>query len=110
MRAYFLVPIAVLCGAVGFVALDACNSGNKDCPAKEAIMPGGSCSDEHLQCAFDLKTPAAACDGTSSPIETSCTCTKGSWACPEPFECEGGPGDGGDEGSDDAAVDAPDGG
>lgn len=121
MRAFILLPIALLCGVVGFVALDACNSGNGDCPAKESIAPGASCSDEHLQCAFGLKTPNAACDGTSTAINTSCTCTNGSWACPDPFVCEAGAGDGGDDGSadagdedrssppDDGGSDAPDG-
>lgn len=99
MRAYGLLPIGILCGLVGFVALDACNSGNGDCPAKESITPGGSCSDDHLQCAYDLTTPNAVCDGTSTRIATSCTCTDGTWACPEAFECEAGAGDGGDAGS-----------
>ena len=82
--------IAVVASLVAFSALEACNSGNGDCPEKVAVVPGASCSDEHLQCAFDLTTPAAACDGTSSVIETSCTCTKGNWSCPDAIQCDGG--------------------
>ena len=85
---YLLLPVALLCGIAGFVALGACNSGNKACPAKESITPGGSCNDEHQQCAYALTTLNAACDGTSTAIETSCTCTNGVWACPETFACD----------------------
>jgi hypothetical protein len=79
---------AVTVGALtAFTSVTACNTGNGTCPDKAAVVPGGSCSDNDLQCAFDLKTPAVACDGTSTVIETSCTCTHGTWDCPPVLDC-----------------------
>jgi hypothetical protein len=73
--------------ALAISAPMACNqSETADCPTG-TIQPGGSCSDDQLQCAYSLSTPSAACDGTSTVIPSSCTCTSGSWACPSPFEC-----------------------
>ena len=71
-------------------AFGACNQ-EGDCPAKGTVMPGGSCTSDALQCAYDLQTPSPACDGTSTTIASSCTCTSGAWACPSPLSC----GDGG---------------
>jgi hypothetical protein len=122
-----IVALGVV-GAVGaasltaFTAVTACNTGSGSCPDKAAVLPGASCSDNHLQCAFDLTTPAVACDGRSTVIETSCTCTDGRWACPSAVECdsgadaadeastdEAGGDDGGDAAiSEDAAADAAD--
>jgi hypothetical protein len=89
-------------GAVALVAVasGACND-QGDCPAKESIAPGAACSDDQLQCAYDLATPSAACDGTSTTIASSCICTKGAWSCPSAYSCEAGPADGGDEGGTD---------
>ncbi len=81
-------------------AFGACNP-QDDCPAKESISPGGPCSSEALQCAYDLATPSPACDGTSVTLASSCTCTSGAWACPSPAACGG-------EASGDAEVDAGD--
>lgn len=95
-----------------FGAVGACNSGTGDCPRKAAVVAGASCSDEHLQCAYDLTTPAAECDGTSTVIATSCTCTDGTWSCPSATECESGASadDGGAEASPDEAGDNDSGG
>jgi hypothetical protein len=82
------------------LALEACNR-QDDCPAKESITPDGPCGSEALQCAYDLVTPAPACDGTSVTLASSCTCTSGAWACPSPVACGGGE-------SADAAADAGD--
>jgi hypothetical protein len=73
--------------AASFSAVPACNSGTASCPAKETITAGGSCDDEKLQCAFDLATPAPACDGTSTTVPSSCICTSKKWVCPDPVEC-----------------------
>jgi hypothetical protein len=87
-----LVPIVL--AAATWALLGACNTGAGDCPAKEAIQPGAACDDDQLQCAYDLPTPSAACDGTTTVIATSCTCTKKAWSCPSPFVCgEGAAGD-----------------
>ena len=104
---------AAVAMAFAAAAGGACNT-QGSCPAKEIIQPGASCSDDQLQCAFDLATPSAACDGTTT-IPSSCTCTKGAWSCPSAFACEGGAGDGGEDGpspetGDDAPSDAMDGG
>ena len=102
------VGILIALGAVG--AVSACNSGTGDCPDKIAIVEGASCSDEHLQCAYDLMTPAVACDGTHTVIATSCTCTDGTWSCPSAVECDSGASadDGGVEASDTEAGESPD--
>jgi hypothetical protein len=85
-----VIGVAIIASVGTFGAAVACNTGNGTCPDKAAIVPGASCSDEHLQCAFDLPTPAVACDGMSTVIATSCTCTDRQWSCPSAFECEAG--------------------
>ena len=84
------------------VMQNACNTGFADCPAKETIVAGGSCKDDNLQCPFDLTGPAAACDDTQATIETSCTCDKGHWSCPDPVSCDT---DGGGEGDEAGSTD-----
>ncbi len=87
--------VVAVAGALAFHA--ACNSGTGSCPSS-GVDPGASCDDEHLQCAYTLATPSAACDGTQTTIASSCTCTHGTWACPDPFECEAGAAETGDDG------------
>ena len=65
----------------------ACNRGTGFCPAAEAIQPGAACDNDDLQCAYDLTSPSVACDGTSTVISTSCTCSNGTWSCPDPVDC-----------------------
>ena len=102
--ALFLAPLALVGAA--FLALGACNSGMSDCPAKEAIQPGAACSDDDLQCAYDLSTPAPACDGTTTVLATSCTCTKGTWSCPSAVACPSGDdGAAGDDAADSSTGD-----
>jgi len=98
---------AALAGVIS-AALGGCNSGAGDCPAKETITPGGACDDEHLQCAYDLPSASIACDGTNAVLATSCTCTKGVWACPSAVECPGSDAATSDEDAtgDDGATDA----
>ena len=82
---------AVLVAFLGtFTTVTACNGGSGSCPDKAGVVPGDSCSHDKLQCAYDLMTPAVACDGTTTTIETSCTCTDGTWACPSAVECDSG--------------------
>ncbi len=101
------VALAALATAAMIGAASGCNSGNGDCPDKSTIAPGASCSDDHLQCAFDLSTPAAACDGTTTVLATSCTCNHGTWDCPAPFDCDAGDGaTAADDGASDAAGEA----
>jgi hypothetical protein len=104
-RAVWGACAAAILAVVG--SLGACNSGTADCPAKETIQPGGACSDDDLQCPYDLASPSLACDGTTTVLATSCTCTKGAWVCPDAVSCPGGddaaPGD--DAAGDDAAGD-----
>jgi hypothetical protein len=85
-----VVGAVAVASLTAFTAVTACNNGTGSCPDKAAVVPGASCSDDNLQCAFDLTTPAVACDGTSTTIETSCTCTDGTWACPSAVECDSG--------------------
>lgn len=92
MKRTNLLRVAALAGIAGIIALigttmGACND-QGDCPAKESIVAGGACSGEELQCAYDLATPSAACDGTKTTLSTSCICTSGVWACPSAFACE----------------------
>lgn len=84
------IVVSAIAAVTTFGAATACNSGNGDCPEKPMVMAGAACSDDHLQCAYDLSTPAAACDGTMTIIETSCTCTNGQWSCPSAFDCDSG--------------------
>jgi len=69
------------------VAAAACNTGLGDCPAKSAVKPGGACSDDTLECPYDLA--AKSCDGKKTVLATSCTCTDGAWACPGSVDCLG---------------------
>jgi hypothetical protein len=75
-----------------------------DCPAATAIVPGGSCSGDNLECPFTLQSPSPTCDGTTvqGGVPTSCVCTGGTWACPDPVSCEEGgtTGDDGPSGGD----------
>jgi hypothetical protein len=91
------------------LVLGACNTATGECPAKETIVPGASCTETDLQCAFDLATPSPACDGTSTTIPTSCTCTSSAWACPSPVQCstDGGSDASADAAGSDAMADAP---
>ena len=88
---------------LGLGGLGGCNDVGS-CPAKETISPGGTCSGDSLECAYDLPSPSPACDGTKTTIPTSCICNNGTWSCPSPLSCEGG--DDGGGGGDDAAGDA----
>ena len=101
---------AAVASLATFGATTGCNTGTDDCPDKAMVVAGGSCSDNHLQCAYDLMTPAAECDGTNTVIETSCTCTDGTWVCPDPFACDSGaPTDeAGMEAGDEAGMEAGD--
>jgi hypothetical protein len=83
-----LLVLLALAGAIS-ASTGACNDQGA-CPAKAAVMPGGACSGDQLQCPFDLTTESAACDSTTTVIASSCTCTQGAWACPSPFNCDGG--------------------
>jgi len=85
-----VVGAVAVASLTAFTTVTACNNGTGTCPDKAGIVPGASCSDDTLQCAFDLMTPAVACDGTTTTIETSCTCTDGTWACPSAVECDSG--------------------
>lgn len=85
------------CLAALAVALGACNDVG-DCPADTAITAGGSCSGDSLTCPYTLQSSQA--DGVT--CATSCTCTEGSWACPDPSTCVPAAGDdGGGTGGDD---------
>jgi len=76
-----------------------------DCPAQAAIVPGGSCSGDSLECPFALQSLSPACDGTTvdGGIATSCVCTNGSWNCPSPVSCSGESADAGEEGTAEAS-------
>jgi hypothetical protein len=95
-----ILGAGVLAAAL-LVMQSACNTGFADCPAKEDVKPDDSCKDDNLQCPYDLTGPATACDGTQATIETSCTCDKGHWSCPDPVECDGGGGGEDEAGSTD---------
>jgi hypothetical protein len=100
---WLFAPIMLGIGVVS--AMGACN-GQGDCPAKGTIVPGASCSGDQLQCAYDVATSSPACDGATTAIASSCTCSNGAWACPPAFDCDSGSagtGDGsspGDDGSE----------
>lgn len=93
--------VVSVAAAAAFALGAACNSGAGACPSADSVQPGASCDDEHLQCAYTLATPSAACDGTSTTIASSCTCTHGSWACPDPIACDAGDEAGDHEGGTD---------
>jgi hypothetical protein len=93
MIAWRFVPTTViLIASLIMAATSGCNNGTGDCPPKGSIQPGAACSDDTLQCAYDLSTPSPACDGTTTTIASSCTCTKGTWVCPSAVACAGGDG------------------
>jgi hypothetical protein len=101
MNRMAIVWAAIAASAVGVAA---CNDvGN--CPAPSAIVPGGSCSGDNLECPFTLETPSPACDGTTveGGLPTSCTCQGGHWSCPSPVSCDAEAPDGStfDDGSSD---------
>jgi hypothetical protein len=100
------MPFLVACAGV-VVLLAACNDVG-DCPAPSAIVPGGSCSGDSLECSYSLESLSPACDGTTvdGGIATSCVCTKGSWSCPSPVSCPGAQEDAGDGGGTDEASDS----
>jgi len=86
-------PTAIM--AASILAVEgACNNVG-DCPSASSIHPGGSCNGDYLECPYTLQAPSLACDGTAveGGLETSCVCTKGTWACPSPVSCEAGPSD-----------------
>ena len=99
MNAKNFAPTTFILVVGFFAAIGACNSGTGDCPAKESIQPGAPCSDDNLQCAYDLSTPSPGCDGTTTTIASSCTCMKGTWSCPSPIDCGGTDASTGDDGS-----------
>jgi hypothetical protein len=103
MKRPALSLLVCLCVAIATaVPLAGCNDVG-DCPAATAIVPGGSCSGDNLECPFTLQTSSPACDGTTvqGGVPTSCVCTGGTWNCPEPVSCEGGAaGDDGPSGGD----------
>ena len=70
--------------AAGFVLVLGCTDLSSEC-AKATPTPDGDCTSDNLQCPFELDQPN--CDGTSTAIETSCTCTSGAWACPSAVPC-----------------------
>jgi hypothetical protein len=113
MKRLAISLLACLGAAIAAAPHAGCNDVG-DCPAATAIVPGGSCSGDNLECPFTLQTPDPACDGTmvQGGVQTSCVCTGGIWACPDPVSCgDGGPtGDdgssGGEAGEAAAAADA----
>jgi hypothetical protein len=73
----------------------ACNTGLGDCPATQTIQADEACTDDNLDCPYDLSSEPASCNGTTTTIKTSCVCTKGTWKCPSPVDCGGGGSGGG---------------
>jgi hypothetical protein len=71
-----------------------------DCPAKATLTNGTSCSDEGLQCPYDIVR--TACDGTTSTVPSSCLCQGGTWSCPDSWQCTA---DGGDDAGANASTD-----
>lgn len=109
-----LVPVllaalpVLVAASLSLSAVPACNSGAGTCPAKETITAGGACDDDKLQCAFDLVTPAPACDGTNTTVPSSCLCTGKNWVCPDPVACGDAAAPEDDAGAtDDGQADAP---
>jgi hypothetical protein len=90
---------ALSAAAAWCLVLAGCNSGTSNCPTPQSVTPAGACADNDQQCPFNLDTPSPACDGTTTTIASSCTCTAGTWACPAPVQC------GSDSGSPDASAD-----
>ena len=100
-RAHHVVFAAASVALAAWV-IAACNDLGT-CPAAAAVTPDAACSNEQLQCEYDLATPSPSCNGTTTVIPSSCTCTGGAWACPAPIVCD----EGTDAPTPDAATDAP---
>lgn len=110
--------------AAGALFYGACSDNNTDaCPATFTDQDGNglTCTSTDLQCPYTVTV--TACDGTSSTVASSCTCTKdpgsngeAKWACADPgTECpdaattdDGGGDAATDDAGDDSATDAPD--
>jgi hypothetical protein len=65
------------------------SSGGVTCPDPQSVQPGASCSAAGSTCPSDIAFacaggPGGGGGGPGGPIQ--CTCTDGSWFCPEP-EC-----------------------
>jgi hypothetical protein len=82
-----VLPLVLAAGVLAAIA--ACNQ-QGNCPAKGSIQPGAACNEYQLQCEYDLATASPACDGTTTVIPSSCTCTDGAWVCPSAFDCDSG--------------------
>ena len=91
MKGLRLLLLSLAIGVGGAEVIAACSESGT-CPAKSAIKPDAACTDDQLQCPYDLSTPSVACDGTQTVIPSSCTCSGGTWACPAPVDCSGGAG------------------
>ena len=98
---WFRVALPPAIALLSWLAACGINSGTGDCPAAASIQPGAGCSDDFLQCPYNLATESPLCDGTKTILATSCTCTKGTWSCPSAVSCEGG------GGAADAGADGP---
>jgi len=98
----------------GALFFGACSENNSDnCPA--TITAGDNCTSIDLQCPYTVTVNG--CDGTTSMISTSCSCTKATastagstWVCADPgTQCPDSAtpaDDGGDESStDDGSMD-----
>ena len=94
MKRIILLAVA----AVG-VLLGGCNDVGS-CPSASAIVPGGSCTGDSLECPYVMESPSPACDGTTAEggLATSCVCSSGTWSCPSPVTCDSTGDDGGDDG------------
>ena len=87
-RAHHVVFAAASVALAAWV-IAACNDLGT-CPAAAAVTPDAACSNEQLQCEYDLATPSPSCNGTTTVIPSSCTCTDGAWVCPSAFDCDSG--------------------
>ncbi len=107
--------LAAAAGAILLaVSVGACTADriSSDCPSKSSIQNGASCSDDNLQCPFDVTQ--TACDGTVTTVSSSCICQSGAWSCPDNWQCStdagddaGDDGSGGSIGQDGASPDGP---
>lgn len=70
------------------LALGACSDLADEC-AKASVTPGAACNNDNLECPYTLQQPN--CDGTFTPVSTSCVCQQSAWSCPSANVCEGGP-------------------
>lgn len=98
MKTSTIVKAAAAALAIA-LSLAACQADRiGDCPAKATLSNGAACSDEGLQCPYDITQ--TACDGTTSTVSSSCLCQSGTWSCPDSWQCAV---DAGDDGGDAAA-------